>query len=112
MAPVGVHVIAKLTDVRHTAALESQVSLQAVMNDICEAAKLTKVGEVGKQFTPSGATHVLLLSESHFSAHSWFETRSLYVDLFCCAKDFDVTGFVRLLQQHFDGTVEYEVIER
>lgn len=39
------------------------------------------------QFEPSGSTALLLLAESHISAHSWPEYDYIAIDIFTCGKN-------------------------
>jgi S-adenosylmethionine/arginine decarboxylase-like enzyme len=38
---------------------------------------------------PYGATGVLVLSESHFSAHTFVQEKCIKFDIFCCAETFN-----------------------
>lgn len=68
--------------------IERTETLRPTMYQVCEELKLTVVNEAFHQFEPIGTTGVLVLSESHFSAHTYPESSKVYVDLFCCSKDF------------------------
>lgn len=46
--------------------------------------RFTVVAEVQKTFEPYGLTQVLVLSESHFSIHTYPEHRYLSMDLYIC----------------------------
>jgi S-adenosylmethionine decarboxylase len=59
------------------------------------------VGEAGHQFSPHGYTQVYLLSESHFSIHTYPETASCHIDIFCCNPDFDVAVARQAIQERF-----------
>ncbi len=78
------HVFGVLTGI----VIEKTETLRPMMYQVCEELKLTVVNEAFHQFEPIGTTGVLVLSESHFSAHTYPETSKVYVDLFCCSKDF------------------------
>lgn len=52
--------------------------------------KFTVVAEVQKNFEPYGLTQVLVLSESHFSIHTYPEHRYLSMDLYICNPDIDL----------------------
>ena len=78
----GVHIIADLYDVLNTDALKNLQALQSMMFEVASSLRLSIVSESGHQFRPFGATAVLILAESHFSAHTWYETRQVHIDLF------------------------------
>lgn len=52
--------------------------------------RFTVVAEAAKEFQPVGLTQVLVLSESHFSIHTYPEHRYLSVDLYICRPDEDL----------------------
>jgi len=64
---------------------------------LCARFPLTVVGSAAHQFTPAGATLVLLLAESHLSIHTWPEESRLCFDLFCCAPRFDLADVVPIV---------------
>ncbi len=75
--------------------LEGNVAIKTVdelvpyMEDVVRRLNLNEVSRAFHQFDPYGATGVIVLAESHFSAHTYPEDDRIYVDLFCCSKDFD-----------------------
>lgn len=75
--------------------LEGGVVLKTVdelvpkMEEVIRLLKLNEVSRAFHQFEPEGATGVIVLAESHFSAHTYPENDKVYLDLFCCSKDFD-----------------------
>lgn len=62
--------------------------LESTMENVVKELKLNEVSRAFHQFEPQGATGVIVLAESHFSAHTYPENDRIYVDLFCCSKDF------------------------
>jgi S-adenosylmethionine decarboxylase len=67
----------------------------------------------GFQFCPHGATSVLVLSESHFSIHTWWEQAEAHADIFCCSDRFDPTLAVTLLKTYLGAeTANWAVVER
>lgn len=63
--------------------------LETIMRRIAERCGFTVVNHAFHQFEPMGATGVLVLSESHFSAHTYPEHNRIYLDVFCCSPNFD-----------------------
>lgn len=87
--------------------------LEACMDRVANECRFSVVGRSFHQFVPHGATGVLVLSESHFSAHTYPEHGTVYVDVFCCSPGFDTEECARSLQENFGAsTFEYEVIMR
>ena len=58
--------------------------LRAALEGSARAAGLIVIDAVSHQFTPEGATCVLLLQESHVAAHTWPEHCLASVDVFTC----------------------------
>lgn len=48
------------------------------------------VAEARKEFDPHGVTSVLVLSESHFTIHTYPEHRYVSMDLYVCRPDVDL----------------------
>jgi len=63
--------------------------LENIMTRIAEKCGFHVVGRTFHQFEPQGTTGVLVLSESHFSAHTYPELNTIYLDVFCCNPNFD-----------------------
>jgi S-adenosylmethionine decarboxylase len=109
----GTHLIVDLSGVRNIDALKSLDALQEVQRRVAETCKLTVVDTSGFQFRPHGATSVLVLSESHFSIHTWWEQAEAHADIFCCSDRFDATLAVAQLKNLLDAeTANWAVVDR
>lgn len=87
--------------------------LEGIMNRIAERCGFTVVGRSFHQFEPHGTTGVLVLSESHFSAHTYPELNKIYIDVFCCSPDFDPEFTLKIIEKEFAaGSGHWEVVER
>lgn len=86
--------------------------LNDIMNRVAERCEFHVVSRAFHQFDPQGATGVLVLAESHFSAHTYPEDKKVYVDVFCCSVDFDPTFCARVLEQEFGGSLEFMTVAR
>lgn len=67
--------------------MESADALKRILNEVVVESKLHKVGEFFYQFEPKGATGVIVISESHISAHTWPEHKMIALDIFTCGKE-------------------------
>ena len=76
--------------------------LQDTMGRIVNILGLNEVSRAFHQFEPHGATGVIVLAESHFSAHTYPEDDRIYVDLFCCSKNFDSENAATVIAKEFD----------
>lgn len=77
-----------------------------VMEDILRAgaaaAGATVVGSVFHQFSPHGVTGVVVVQESHLSAHTWPEAGYVAVDIFTCG-GLDPTPAHELMERAFSA---------
>lgn len=72
--------------------------------------RFTVVAEARKHFVPHGVTSVLVLSESHFTIHTYPEHRYVSMDLYICNAGVDLTvvrsEILALLQtDHFESSL-------
>lgn len=87
--------------------LEGSVVIRTVdelapkMEMVVKKLGLNEVSRAFHQFEPEGATGVIVLAESHFSAHTYPEHDRVYLDLFCCSKDFDADKAANLITDIF-----------
>lgn len=56
---------------------------------------------------PEGVTAILLLGESHFSIHTFYEENMAMVDIFTCNPETDVKGVLR----HFANLCEASITD-
>ena len=87
--------------------------LQAKMELVSHECGFHVVTKAFHQFEPHGATGVLVLTESHFSAHTYPEDEMIYIDVFCCADTFDPHECSRVIERVFSSTSSnWYVIDR
>jgi len=87
--------------------------LENSMIRIAEKCGFNVVARAFHQFEPHGATGVLVLAESHFSAHTYPELNMIYIDVFCCAPHFDPNVCAAVIQEEFASTsASWQVIDR
>lgn len=48
--------------------------------------KFTVVNEASYKFQPIGVTYTYILSQSHFTIHTWPEFKKIYFDVFSCSE--------------------------
>jgi S-adenosylmethionine decarboxylase len=63
---------------------------------VCEL-HLTVVAQTGHQFQPIGYTYAFVLSESHFTIHTYPESHTCFIDIFCCSPHFDPVAAVEAI---------------
>lgn len=77
--------------------------LVPLMEKVVKKLHLNEVSRAFHQFEPQGATGVIVLAESHFSAHTYPEYEKVYLDIFCCSKDFVPEHAVDVITEVFDA---------
>ncbi len=85
---VGSHLIAELVGCSFDI-LNDEKKIKEAMLNASAAANFTVLQVSIKKFSPQGVTALLLLSESHFSVHTWPELGYAAVDIFTCSKTCD-----------------------
>jgi S-adenosylmethionine decarboxylase len=63
--------------------------LQQIMIDAAEKSRATVLSVTYKKFDPSGCTILIVLSESHFSIHTYPEEEFAAIDCYTCGKKVD-----------------------
>ena len=87
--------------------------IEPLMEEIADKCKLTVVSRAFHQFVPFGVTGVLVLSESHFSVHTYPENNTVYLDIFCCADHFNPEEAGHIILTTLNGTsAEWQVVNR
>ena len=87
--------------------------LEHIMNRIAEKCGFTVVNRAFHQFEPHGTTGVLVLAESHFSAHTYPEDNRIYIDVFCCSPNFDAKSCALVIEEEFAALEgEWDIVER
>lgn len=78
-------------------------NLEYIMKRIAERNQFTVVNSAFHQFEPIGTTGVLVLAESHFSAHTYPEDNRVYIDVFCCSPNFDAKLCAKIIEEEFSA---------
>ena len=87
--------------------------LEGIMIRIAEKCGFTVVARSFHQFEPHGTTGVLVLAESHFSAHTYPELNRIYIDVFCCSPNFDPDACMSVIEEEFSAdSAKWEVVSR
>jgi S-adenosylmethionine decarboxylase proenzyme len=77
------------------------IHLEKIMKRIAERCGFNVVSQAFHQFDPMGTTGVLVLAESHFSAHTYPENNRVYIDVFCCATGFNPEYCADVIEEEF-----------
>lgn len=110
---VGTHLFANVYNIPNKRLLEYLEPSIPFLDRIIRELHLTVVAQAGHQFSPVGYTHAYVLSESHFTIHTYPEYGSCYIDIFCCDQEFSPAHAIQMIQHIFETeTVQYQVIRR
>lgn len=82
---MGKHLLLEVYDVDYDL-INNIESLQNVMVEGIERAKMTILNVFSHCFIPQGCTVVIALSESHVSCHTWPENGCLAIDVYTCGE--------------------------
>ncbi len=103
----GKHLVCDIKHIRNTDLLGSLEQMQKLMDKICEEHRFTILQKVFHQFEPQGTTILYLLSESHFSIHTFPEHNYAAIDLYTC-RQYDTNdvyyAIKKRLQEAFDSS--------
>ena len=109
---VGVHLLANVYDVNPSLLEKMEIGIPLLERIITEL-QLHVVSKTGYQFQPVGYTYAFVLSESHFTIHTYPEYRSCFIDIFCCNREFDSIKAVELLKECFGTSrIVHQIIVR
>ena len=86
---LGFHFLIELFDCDKIT-LKDVKSIESAMNNAIHISGATEVGRIFHEFSPHGISGVILISESHFSIHTWPEYAYAAVDLFTCNKKLNI----------------------
>ena len=89
MKSLGYHLILELEGCPETV-LDDRNAVRRVMTEAVEASGATMIQPFFHQFAPQGVSGVVIISESHFSIHTWPEYGYAAVDIFTCGDQIDM----------------------
>lgn len=72
-----------------------------------ESAGATIVGHKFHRFNPQGISGVVIITESHFTLHSWPEYKYLAIDIFTCGDKVDPWKASSYLEDAFKASCAY-----
>jgi S-adenosylmethionine decarboxylase len=102
MKSLGHHFLIELYDCDEII-LEDQDLIKKIMHEAIKICGATEVGDIFYEFSPHGISGVILISESHFSIHSWPENRYAAIDLFTCQVDLEIQKTYQYFCSAFDS---------
>ena len=109
MQALGYHFLIELNGCTREKLMDAPF-LEELFQKAVKESGATEVGRVFHKFSPHGVSGVILISESHFSIHTWPEYGYAAVDLFTCSTTVDVQLIYRLLIHALEAQT-YSIIE-
>ncbi len=97
---VGKHYIADLYGV-NADIITKESDVRELVEEIVQAAGLTKIQSLYKQFNPHGVTGIVLISESHVSIHTWPEYNLVNLEVFTCGDPAKANQAFKLFLERF-----------
>lgn len=92
----GKHILINARGIKNKKLLNDTNALADMMQNICKVYNFQILNEFKHTFSPCGSTIVFVLTESHFSLHSYIEQDFIAMDLYSC--------------RHYEDNNEYETI--
>ena len=87
--------------------------LEAILVFAAESAGATVVQSCFHQFSPFGLTGVVVIAESHLSAHTWPEHNAMCLDLFSCSEKIQAEIAIEIVSKKIGaGSIQKRKIER
>jgi S-adenosylmethionine decarboxylase len=112
MKALGNHLILELYDCPGRI-LDDPEHVAHTMLAAVEASGATMIQPFFHQFAPQGVSGVVIISESHFSIHTWPEYGYAAIDVFTCGDVIDMDAAVESLRQGFSaGSMQQMIFSR
>jgi S-adenosylmethionine decarboxylase len=80
----GKHILINARGIKNKKLLNDTNALADMMRNICKVYNFQILNEFKHTFSPCGSTIVFVLTESHFSLHSYNEQDFIAMDLYSC----------------------------
>lgn len=103
MKSLGYHLILELEGCPE-APLNDPKIVSRVMTEAVESSGATMIQPFFHKFAPQGVSGVVIISESHFSIHTWPEYGYAAVDIFTCGDQIDMDKAVEIIRGGFEAT--------
>jgi S-adenosylmethionine decarboxylase len=112
MDPLGHHLILEMMDCPFDL-LGDPEHVARIMTSAVELSGATIIQPFFHQFAPQGVSGVIIISESHFTIHTWPEHGYAAVDIFTCGDAIDMGIATKTLRSGFKaGTIRQKTLLR
>jgi len=111
--PVGIHLLVNVYSIPDPEIMKWLPIGKPLLQQIINETQLHVVSEVGHQFQPFGYSYAYVLSESHFTIHTYPEFSSCFIDIFCCNPAFNTEQAVEVIKKVYQTEqIRFEVVKR
>ncbi len=107
----GKHYLVELMDC-DPAKLKTVKEVRQILLKAAEKSKATVVKHFFHQYKPYGVTGIILISESHFSVHTWPQDKYAAFDILTCGKMFPQRAVKELEKGFRAKRVKVKVVRR
>lgn len=108
MDPQGIHIILDCYECDNQL-LNDKKALKQILMDAAIKSGAHIVETSFHQFYPQGISGVIVISESHFSIHTWPEYKYAAIDIFTCSKEMNINFAIDYIIAHLKSN-RYEII--
>jgi len=103
------HLLIELWGCKNLILLDDCELMEIALRSIAETIGVNVLNSYFHKFMPQGVSGVLVISESHFSVHSWPDLGYAALDFFTCGDKMPINGLPKLLE--FFMPERYEIME-
>lgn len=103
MKEFGKHYLIELIECEPEA-IASVAKVQEAMLRAAEVSRATVLEYAFHQFEPQGVSGFIFIAESHFSVHTWPESRYAGVDIFTCGAAMNADAAIAVLSSEFSAS--------
>lgn len=97
---IGRHMIADFNGCAYDA-IATEEAVRTALLKAAEKSGATVVSDSFRYFSPHGVSGFVIISESHFSVHTWPEYSYAAIDIFTCGDSVDFNTAIRTLESEF-----------
>lgn len=102
----GCHYLVEFIDCK-SESISFVKNVEEAMIEAVKASGATYVSHQTHQFSPHGVSVVVMIAESHITAHTWPESKYVAIDIFTCGDKMSPESALQVLMERF-GASQYK----
>lgn len=99
----GKHYIAELINCNQQA-ISFVKEVEKALIEAVNAAGATYINHISHQFQPQGVSVIVMLAESHITAHTWPESSYAAIDIFTCSDNMSADKALEVIKEKFSAS--------